>query len=213
MHASMPINDNQVAGHSLARMAALSDGLFAIAMTLLVFEIHAPATETIRSEGDLLSAVIALWPRLIMYLMGFLTLGISWVGQQRLLDGLAHADRNLIWIQITFLSSAALVPFSTEFLADFIDYRTAVLFYWANVLVLGLGLYFSWRYAVQAKLVKETVTQDLSRAIERQILIAQALYAFGALLSLIHPYLGIAVIFLLQISLAVAPRVGVLSRL
>jgi Endosomal/lysosomal potassium channel TMEM175 len=73
---------NLIAGKSLERIAALSDGLFAIAMTLIVLDIRVPPGASIHSEADLGRALLALFRRIVMYLVSFLTLGIFWVGQQ-----------------------------------------------------------------------------------------------------------------------------------
>ena len=72
---------NRIAGRSTDRLAALSDGVFAFAMTVLVLDLHVPAAFTIASEADLRHALVELAPRLLTYLMSFLTLGIFWVGQ------------------------------------------------------------------------------------------------------------------------------------
>ena len=77
----MTITYNRIAGQSLERLAALSDGIFAVAMTLLVLDIHEPSMEAVHSEQDLWNALSALLPRVVMYLMSFLTLGIFWTGQ------------------------------------------------------------------------------------------------------------------------------------
>ena len=77
---------NQIAGQSAERLAALSDGVFAVAMTLLVLDLRAPAAEVIHSERDLWHALLPLAPRLLMYMMSFMTLGIFWVGQQTQLN-------------------------------------------------------------------------------------------------------------------------------
>jgi uncharacterized membrane protein len=68
---------NRIAGQNLERLAALSDGVFAVAMTLLVLDLHAPAAEAIHSEHDLLTALLALAPRLVTYLMSFSRWGSS----------------------------------------------------------------------------------------------------------------------------------------
>jgi len=64
------------------RLAALSDGIFAVAMTLLVLDLHAPLKDAVHSEHDLWRALVALSPRLVMFMMSFMTLGIFWIGQQ-----------------------------------------------------------------------------------------------------------------------------------
>jgi uncharacterized membrane protein len=128
---------NQVAGQSVERLAALSDGIFGVAMTLLLLELHVPAKELIRSEGDLRRALAMLAPQLLFYLMSLLTLGIFWVGQQTQLNHLAHSERHFTWIQLPFLFVVTIMPFSTRLLIEFIDYRTALLAYWANIFLLG----------------------------------------------------------------------------
>lgn len=138
---------NRIAGQSAERLAALIDGIFAVAMTLLVLDLHAPVAEAVHSERDLLHAMAALSPRLLMYVMSFLTLGIFWVGQQTQSNHVERSDRNLSWIHLAFLLAVTLTPFSTSLLAEFIARRTALLLYWANILVLGAVLYASWGYA------------------------------------------------------------------
>ena len=71
------------AGRRLERIAGLSDGVFAIAMTLIVLEIHVPDAGPIRSEQDLWNALLGLGPRLLTYLLSFLTLGIFWKASRR----------------------------------------------------------------------------------------------------------------------------------
>jgi uncharacterized membrane protein len=145
----MTTSYHQIAGQSVERLAALSDGIFAVAMTLLVLDLRAPAQETIHSEHDLRRALVALSPRLVMYLMSFLTFGIFWIGQQTQLNHLAHSDRSLSWIHILFLFAVSITPFSTMLLAEFTAYRLALLEYWLNILLLGSTLYFSWACAIE----------------------------------------------------------------
>jgi uncharacterized membrane protein len=202
----MAFSYNRIAGHSVERLAALSDGVFAVAMTLLVLDLRAPAVEAIHSEQDLWNGFAALAPRLLMYVLSFMTLGIFWVGQQTQLNHLARSDRSLSWIHIVFLFAISIMPFSTTLLAQFTAYRLALLAYWANILLIGAALYVSWVCAVGAGLVKEDMTPEISSAIKRRILIAQALYAFGALLCVFDTYWSIGFIVLVELNYALAPR-------
>jgi uncharacterized membrane protein len=197
---------NRVAGQSVERLAALSDGIFAVAMTLLVLDLHVPAREAVHSEHDLLRVLIALAPRLLVFLMSVMTLGIFWVGQQTQLNYFARADRNLAWIHITFLCAVSLTPFSTALLAEYIHYRTALLVYWSNILLLGLTLYWSWGYAVRSKLLRAEVPGEIHPAVVRRIVIAQTLYACGAALCFFNTYWSIAAIVLVQLNYAIAPH-------
>jgi TMEM175 potassium channel family protein len=203
---------NRIAGRSVERLAALSDGVFAIAMTLLVLDLRVPASEAIHSDPDLWHALVALAPRLTMYVVSFMTLGIFWVGQQTQLNHLERSDRSLSWIHIVFLFGVSVIPFTTSLLAEYTMYRVALLVYWGNILLLGAALFFSWVCALGTGLVKADMPPEVSGAIKRRILIAQGLYAFGALLCVINTYWSIGLIVAVQLYYAIGPRIPRRSR-
>ena len=202
----MPETYNDIAARSVERLAALSDGVFAVAMTLLVLDLRAPATEAIHTDSDLFRALLALTPRLLMYVMSFLTLGIFWVGQQTQLNHLARSDRSLSWIHLAFLFAVSLTPFSTSFLAEYLGYRLALLTYWFNIFLLGTTLYFSWVCAIGNNLVRDDISPAIRTAVQRRIIVAQSLYALGAALCFVSTYLSIAFIVAVQLNYAIAPR-------
>lgn len=196
----MPTSYNAIAGQSVERLAALSDGVFAIAMTLLVLDLRVPAVAALGGEGDFFHHVfVALAPRFVPYLLSFMSLGIFWVGQQTQLNHFARTDRTVTWIQLGFLFGVTLIPFSTAVLAEYIGYRLAVVAYWINLVLLGAALFSSIRYASHAGLLKEQVTAELRATHERRILRYQTLYAVGAALCIVNSYVSIAFIILLQL--------------
>lgn len=197
---------NRIAGQSVERLAALSDGIFAFAMTLLVLDLRVPVVEAVHNEHELWHGLIALSPRLVMYMMSFLTLGIFWVGQQTQLNHLARSNIRLTWIHIGFLFFGGIMPFSTALLAEFMAYRIALLVYWVNILLLGLALYLSWGCATRSGLLKDDVGPEVPAAVCRRILIAQALYAVGALLCIVSTRWSIGFIVMVQLYYALAPR-------
>jgi TMEM175 potassium channel family protein len=201
----MATSYNRIAAQSVERLAALSDGIFAVAMTLLVLDLRLPAAEVIHSDRELWRALHALGPQILIYLMTFLTLGLFWIGQQTQLNHLQRAHRSLAWIHILFLFSITLMPFSTRLLAEFFAYRLALLVYWANVLLSGVALYLSWTCAMQLGLAKSDMPPEAPAAIQRRIIIAQSLYAFGALLCVINTYWSIAFIVIVQLNYVIAP--------
>src|SRR6266699_6163543 len=218
---------NRIAGQSLERLAALSDGIFAVAMTLLVLDLHTPVADAgarfttpslwtsqgLGKEVALLGALGDLVPHFLPYAMSFLTLGIFWVGQQTQLNHFATSNRHLTWIHLAFLLAVTLMPFSTGLLSEFITYRIALVVYWLNIFLLGAVLFGSLQYASRAGLMKDEITVEMCSALERRIFIGQALYAFGALLCVINTYVSIAFIVLVQLNYAIAPRIGLLDRL
>ena len=201
----MPTLYNHIQGRNLERLAALSDGIFAVAMTLLVLDLHVPSAGQIHSEAGLLAALAALGPQWITYAMSFLTLGIFWAGQQTQLNHIAEGARDLTWIHLGFLFAITLLPFSTRLLAEFIVYRAALGVYWLNILVPGAMLYWSWAYATRAHLIKADTPEEVRASICKRILIAQSLYAAGAALCFIATRVSIAAIVLVQLNYALAP--------
>ena len=195
---------NLIAGQSIERLAALSDGVFAVALTLLVLDLHTPAAAAIHAEVDLWHALAPLAPRLLVYMMSFLTLGIFWVGQQTQLNVFTRADRDLSWLHLAFLFIVSLMPFSTALMAEFFHFRVALVLYWLNILLLGLALLASWRLAMRHGLVAED-TRAHSGAIQRRIVVAQLLYAAGALLCVFGTGWSFGFILLVQLNYALAP--------
>lgn len=219
----MPISYHRFAGSSLDRLAALSDGVFAVAMTLLVLDLKAPSVPKRSqqpiwsgaggSEHPLLHGLTHnVAPRLLPYGLSFLTLGIFWVGQQTQLSSFTRSTRALTWINLTFLLAVTLLPFSTGLLAEDTTYRLSVAVYWVNLFALGLVLWISLRYADHAGLFSEETTAERRSALERRIVVYQCLYAIAALTCLINTYLAIGLLVALQLNSLIAPRIWILDR-
>jgi len=208
----MTTSYNRIAAGDVGRIAALSDGIFAFAATVLVIEIHTPDIASIHTEADLLAALAADAPQLLTWLLSLMTLGIFWVGQQTQLNQLARADRDLSWLHFVFLAVITVLPFSTRLLAEFFQFRTAFVIYWANILLAGVALYAGWSYASRNDLVRDP-SPEVTKAILRRVVIAQGLYAIGLIAGLFHVEAGIALIILVQLNYAVAPKLPWLSKL
>jgi uncharacterized membrane protein len=214
----------QFSGQNLARLAALSDGIFAVAMTLLVLGIHVPAATVLhgeqplwaggswQSEAQLLSTLAPLGPQLLTYFMSFLTLGIFWAGQQTQLNQFARSDHRLTWIHLAFLLAVVLMPFSTSFLAGYITYRLPMAIYWFNLLMLGLLLFISLTYATRAGLMSPETTREMVAAGRRRIIVYQLLYFGACVLCVVNTYLAIGVLVLLQLNSVILPPIRPLNR-
>ncbi|HXW19016.1 MAG TPA: TMEM175 family protein [Roseiarcus sp.] len=203
---------NRLAGRDLGRIAALSDGIFAFAMTLLVLEIRIPERADVHSEAELWAGLVALAPRIVTWLMSLMTLGIFWLGQQTQLGHLARADRNLSWLYFVFLAVITAFPFSTRLLAEYFTFRVAFFIYWGNILLAGLALLACLIYEERAGLMREDVTPEVKHALGRRIVFAQALYAVGAALGLMDVAWGVGFIILVQLNYAIAPRLPFLYK-
>jgi uncharacterized membrane protein len=204
---------NSFAGGDVGRIEALSDGIFAFAATVLVLDFRSPEPTDIHSEAELVSALAASSHRLMPWLLSLLTLGIFWVAQQTQLSQLARSNRDQTWLHLAFLAIITVLPFTTRLLADFFTYRAAFVIYWLNLFLLGVGVYIIWVHAERAKLIRDDAPSELTNAFRRRVIVAQSLYGVGALVGFFSVPLGIALIILVQLNYAFAPRLPVLSQL
>ena len=162
-------------GLSKARVEALTDGIFAVAMTLLILDIKVPAVP----GGHLPRELLALWPRVLSYAISFVMLGIYWVGQHNQFHLIRQTDRTLLWINIFFLMTLCFVPFSTALLSSYPGEQVAVAVYGGNLVVIGLILEAHWSYATRGRrLVDPELDARTIRFASRRILIGPGV--FGA---------------------------------
>jgi len=198
------IKYNHIAGQKLQRIEALSDGVFSIALTLLVLDIKVPVTGAIKSEPQLIHSFISLTPKFLAYFLSFMTLGIFWVGHSTQLQFINKSDRNLNWINLFFLLFVSMLPFTTAFLSEYIQFKFSVLIYWLNILLMGVMVYINWSYAHKKKYLwlPEADIEHTNKLMRQRVIKAQALYAFGALLCFFNTYLSIAVIIMIQLTYA-----------
>lgn len=198
---------SQIAGFNRQRIEALSDGVFAIALTLLILDVKIPVITSIKSDGDLINAFVSLAPRFISYFLSFMTLGIYWSAHSTQFHYISKSDRNLNWINLFFLLFVSIIPFTTAFLSEYITFKFAIWVYWLNIVLLGVMLAINWHYAHKHNFIileeKELLT--VGKAIKKRIVEAQSLYTFGALLSFINPYISIAVLVIIQLNYGIMP--------
>src|ERR1043166_9432588 len=129
------------------RIEALSDGIFAIAMTLLVLEFHVPSLPADAPNVEVLPAMLALWPKFLSYVVAFVSLGFFWVGHHVMYHIIRRADRVLLWLNIVFFMFVSFLPFSTSVLNAFPEAFIAPLFFGANLTTIGWVLFSHWTSA------------------------------------------------------------------
>jgi uncharacterized membrane protein len=133
------------------RLESLTDGVFAIIMTILVFNISVPEL-IFFSEGEytaerLSSRLLDLWPDILAYIVSFLTLSVYWVAHHRIFRWIINVDRSLIWINISFLMTIGLIPFSTHLLTQYRDQQISIFIYSFNSILAGLIIYSLYHHA------------------------------------------------------------------
>ena len=215
----------RIAGQSLHRLAALSDGIFAVAMTLLVLDLRLPVlgghehgehplwhAGMWSSEREVWHALTEIGPHVLPYAISFMTLGIFWVGQQTQFNHFARTDRHLTWIHIAFLAVVSLMPFSTGLLSEYVTYRIPFVLYWLNLLLLGVMMLVSLRYGRRAGLLKDEATPEVFGALRRRVYFYQVCYGIAMALCVINTYVSMIALVLLQLASAVAPPIPPFNR-
>jgi TMEM175 potassium channel family protein len=176
-------------GLSTGRLEAFSDGVFAIAITLLVLDIALPAGASrhlLRSVGD-------LWPSYVAYVASFSTIGAMWLGHNAITETLERADVTFVRLNLLLLLFVAFLPFPTRIFAEYIDEdsleRVAVTFYGATLLLTSTLLLVLWRYAVHKRLVRPDLADE-----EIQLLTQRLTPGLGGYLVLITAGLYLPII-------------------
>jgi uncharacterized membrane protein len=136
-----------------------------------------------------------------------MTLGIFWTGHSAQYTYIARSDRHLNWLSIFFLMFVSILPFTTAFLSENINFRLAIGLYWLNIFFLGLIIFLHWGYAYRNEFISGDLSarQAIDRAIRRRIIVAQLLYFVAALLCFINNYLSIGATIAIQLNYAIAP--------
>ncbi|MBM3708340.1 MAG: DUF1211 domain-containing protein [Actinobacteria bacterium] len=177
------------------RLESLSDGVLAIAMTLLVIELSVPVLLKTNAEEELKIKLFEMWPKFAAYALSFLILGIFWFFHHFLFHYIKRSDGRFVWLNILFLLFVALIPFSTALIGEYsIFAKSAVIFYGANGFIIMLMLNMMWWYATKNKrLVDKDIRESDVKNVQIRFLLSaiMALLAIG--LSFINPYFGIAI--------------------
>lgn len=167
---------------STKRIQALTDGVFAIAMTLLVLNLKVPTIPGGATSKMLPELVLELWPAFFNYALSFILLAIFWIVHHRQFRFIKAIDQKLLWINILGLMFIVLIPFSTSLIAEHGDVQIAALVFECNLLVIGLIFYMNWwyatskRYLVDSDLSTQTILSNKKRNL---IVPAVSLIAIG----------------------------------
>ena len=190
-----------------ARLEAFSDGVFAIAVTLLILEIHVPAREHAETLGH---ELLRIWPSYLGYLTSFLTIGVMWINHHYVFELIARVDRTMLLLNTLLLMLIAFVPFPTAVLAQFIETggaRSAAVLYGATLTLTAMTYFAWWRYASAGRrLIGDEVPDEVVDDITRAYVPGTLLYAGAALLAFLQPwvsaaaYLAIAVFYSLPLA-------------
>ncbi len=185
---------------STSRTEAFSDGVFAIAATLLVLELKVPQAE----PGSLADALLENWPSYATYVVSFLTIGIIWVNHHAVMDRIRKVNRPLLFMNLVFLMAVAAIPFPTALLADYLqaghDESLAAAVYGGTMALMGATFGIIWAYAVLSDdLLHEGVDPAHARRSLWIFAAGTPLYVLAIGASLLSATLGLAIYAILAL--------------
>jgi uncharacterized membrane protein len=195
------------AGSDTSRIEAFSDGVFAIAITLLVIEIGVPHVE----GTTLLGALVEQWPSYLGYVISFLQIGVIWANHHNRFRFIVRSDHILLFLNILFLMCVAFIPFPTALLADYLqgtERSTAGAVYAGTLAVTAFFFTLLWLYAAaNYRLVDRNLDPSLLRAMTRRFVAGMVAYLVTFLLAFVNVTASLLLIVFLAL-LFVLPEPG-----
>jgi uncharacterized membrane protein len=185
-------------GHALERLIFFSDAVFAIAITLLIIEIHVPEVHQPASDLAYISALAKLAPSFASFFISFFVIGAFWAGHHRAFDCARHWSPRLIMPNLFMLSAIAAMPFFTAFSSEYYGQRVPVALYTGWMTVIALLNIWVQRIATAPPVVGERVSREHCGMIRQRGLAVLLGAGTAFVVSLIQPYAG-------QMALATIP--------
>ncbi len=189
------------------RIEAFSDGVFAIAITLLIIEIGVPH---VTGDESLSEALGDLWPSYGAYVLSFVMIGIYWVNHHSLFRLFVRTDHFFLMLNVFFLMAIAFLPFPTavlgEYLNDSVERDSAVRLYSLGLLLPAFGWIVVWLYANARGLVDERLAPEYVRFLTVQYLLSNVLYAGALMLSFLDAWVALALVTGLTLLYMLPPR-------
>lgn len=177
---------------SSLRLEALGDGIFAVAMTILVIELHVPELNNV-SWHEFLEKLGDTWQGLLCYVISFVVLGIMWFGHRMMFEYIARTNRYFIFLGILFYMVACLVPFSTRFLASHIHW-SSILVYGLNLSLCNLTLYAQWLYGInRPSLLEMELPTEVRKEARNLFLLSPVVYAIAIIISFWAPVVSLVI--------------------
>lgn len=175
------------------RLEALGDGIFSVAMTILVIELELPKIIGHGWEA-FTKAFHHSWPGFLCYMISFVVLGIMWFGHRMMFEYIARTNRYFIFLGVLFYMIVCLVPFSTRFLAQDTFKWYAIMVYGLNLSLCNLTLYAQWLYGINRPTFLEIpLPAEVRKEARLLFLLSPVVYGIAIALSFVVPVASIII--------------------
>ncbi len=189
------------------RLEAFSDGVFAIAITLLVLELSVDT-----ATHDLGKELLHIWPSYLAYVTSFFTIGVIWINHHVLFNYVARVDRGLLYLNLLLLLVVAFTPFPTRLIAEFLreneNERTAALAYGITFVIMAVVFQLLWRWmAMGRRLIRPDVPQEELDDITRTYAPGVFIYGAATLVALASPVTSVVLYLLIALFYMLPPSI------
>ena len=176
-----------------SRVEALSDGIFAIIVTLLILELKVPELHTAGSTGELTEKLLHLLPKFAAWVISFLSVAVIWVNHHRIFESLREINHAVFWLNANLLLWVSFIPFPTALMGDYPNNKLAVSFFGGVSLMMGVA-FFLFRFYMWKRpaITKNYSDEYLRRGVRNVLLFGPLPYLVGIAAAWIHPYIAFA---------------------
>ena len=194
--------------HSAQRIEALTDGIYAVAMTLLVIDLKLPDRELIHSTSDLINAVVQLAPRFLAWLISFLVLALFWYSHHRSFGYVRRATGRLMALNLVQLAFVSLMPFCSALIGEHVRSLFSQIVYSTNMVVLAVFSLLVSRYVFRhPDLATTPMPRAAFRGIQMRIFGLIAISALSVGIGMVMPGFGNLAFMLMAIIMPLSRRI------
>jgi uncharacterized membrane protein len=192
-------------GHlHLTRIEALSDGIFAVALTILVLELKVPTLQDVHSVSELGHQLRELLPKFLSWLISFIIVCKFWLNHQHIMGIARHADYTLMWLNALFLMGQSFIPFPTALMGEYEGNPLAVSAF-GVVMAVNTLLFIALHAYILRNLIKPELVDEQVPHIIAKSFVGVFFYLAGAALAWVNVYAGLAAYFITPLFFIVPP--------
>ncbi len=194
----MSLDQSSIPGLGKGRLEALTDGIFATVMTVLVLSLSVPVMASgvtgLKLSSEVVGDIVTLWPDIVGYVLCFLLLAVLWISHHSVFHYVTRVDRPLLWLNTLFLLTIGFLPFSTALIGRYPEVQVPVIIYGANIIATSFCMLGILSYSTRnSLLVVPEHDERVMKRVRARWRTGPWIYLAAIILSFIHPLISFAV--------------------
>ncbi len=180
-------NNNKYFSQSTDRIKTLTDGVFAIAMTLLVLSLELPSAHGLENDFSVVKMLLSQLDLFFNYFLSFILLAFFWINHHNQFHYYTETDNAHLWLNLFLLMFVALMPFSTVLVSNYPQYGAADAFFAVNIILISLFYYLNYWYAEKKDCLVDELPENSSRQMKRQVILVIGICFLAIFLAALYP--------------------------